>query len=482
MQSYREKGIEQVISRMLLGLIHHNTARKLHRARRQRLTASRTASADNPSCIALRNSNANICFAKHKKRIPMIDLTNIKLLSREMLRLKLQPYQRHFDHENSDHRLIILLGHRGVGKTTLLAQQLLNSVDGDLQSDKILYVPIDHFLLNNEKIYLIAERFQMMGGQTIAFYEIHKYPNWSMELKSINDTFPKLKVLASGSSALEIHKGSHDLSRRAILTYIHGLSLREYINLNLKTAFENYSLKNILSHHEKLAHPIISTLDENNHKILDLLQRYLETGYYPYFLALQNKQEYLLTIEQDIHTTIESDLLAIYPHINGISLKKIKQLFSFIAESVPFTPNWSKIKSLLSIGDTRTLQTYFKYLEDAGLIRTLLSASQKLQKIEQPAKVLLNNTNQMFALSTASPNPGNLRETFIINTLKNAKHEVTLADKADFVVDKNIILEVGGRNKDNSQIKNQKNAFLICDDIECGISNKIPLWLFGFLS
>lgn len=412
----------------------------------------------------------------------MDDLTKIRLLSREMLQLKQQAYKRHFEHEGSEHRLIILLGHRGVGKTTLLVQHLLKLVDFDLQSDKILYVPVDHFLLNNEKLYPIAERFHQLGGQTIAFDEIHKYPNWSMELKSINDTFPKLKVLASGSSALEIHKGTHDLSRRAILTYINGLSFREYINLNLNAEFESYNLDSILNNHEKLAHNLVSALDKSNHKILELFKHYLETGYYPYFLEIKNKQEYLLTIEQDIHTTIESDLLSIYPHINGVSLKKIKQLFAFIAESVPFTPNWTKIKSLLSIGDTRTLQTYFKYLEDAGLIRTILSASQKIQKLEQPAKVLLNNTNQMHALSTVAPNMGTLRETFLANTLKNAKHDIALANKADFVVNKNYILEVGGRSKDKSQIKNQNNAYIVCDDIELGINNKIPLWLFGFLS
>jgi len=161
--------------------------------------------------------------------------TEIVKLSRDFMQTRMQSYERYFIRTmGPTHRFTIILGERGVGKTTTVIQYLLKSVAGDFHSDKILYVQTDHFLLGNTSLYEIAEQFHQLGGKTIAFDEIHKYPNWSMELKSIYDTFPDLRIFASGSSALEIYKGSHDLSRRAIVYRMFGQSLREFIELKFQ--------------------------------------------------------------------------------------------------------------------------------------------------------------------------------------------------------------------------------------------------------
>lgn len=181
----------------------------------------------------------------------------------------------------------------------------------------------------------------------------------------------------------------------------------------------------------------------------------------------------------EVLSTIEADLVAIYPQLTGNSIKKIKQLLIYIAQSVPFIPNWQKIKNITEIGDDRTLKTYFKYLEDAGIIRALSASTDKLKRLELPNKVFLGNSNQLYTLAI-QPNIGNVRETFFISMLMQ-KNQVTNAGNTDFCVNNYWYFEIGGKKKDFSQIYDSKNSYLAVDDIELGSGKRVPLWLFGFL-
>ena len=243
---------------------------------------------------------------------------NLVKLSRNFLKTKDSSFRRYFIQTHPfKHRLSLVLGQRGVGKTITLIQHLLDQVS-DLYDPSILYVQADHFQVGDASLYEIAEEFHMMGGKTLALDEIHKYPNWSQELKSLYDTFPKLKIVASGSSALQMYKGSHDLARRGIKSQMFGLSFREYLELKLNISFPIYSLKEILDNHERIAPQIVDKCEGIGKKILLLFQAYLKCGYYPYFFEMPNEELYLLTLEQNLHATIESTLVAIYPHLTGI--------------------------------------------------------------------------------------------------------------------------------------------------------------------
>jgi predicted AAA+ superfamily ATPase len=402
-------------------------------------------------------------------------------LSRSYITTKYEPYQRYFIRNNPlKHRFAIILGERGIGKTTTLIQYLLLATDHKQHSETILYVPVDHFLVRRSTLYEITETFYKLGGKTIAFDEIHKYPDWSMELKSIYDTFPDLRILASGSSTLEIHKGSHDLSRRALVYKMVGLSFREFIEIKYGLTLPVYSLSDIMQHHTELAITLLATLSPYKFKILKLFKEYLEMGYYPYFREFELFDEFKITLEQNLHTTLESDLVATYPHLTGHSIKKIKQLVTYIAQEVPFTPNWQKIRGITDIGDDRTLKTYFKYLEDADIISMLGSNSHKMKQLESPEKIFLANTNQLYAFSAIHPNIGTVRETFFLRMLKPL-HDITTNKVSDFVVNDKFYFEIGGKNKDQKQLKDHTNAYLVLDDIEHGTNRRIPLWLFGFL-
>jgi predicted AAA+ superfamily ATPase len=405
--------------------------------------------------------------------------SEICALSRQYLTTQNQPYQR-VQRLLFEHRLAILLGPRGVGKTTLIIQYLLDYAKQDINSPKILYVPADHFILGATSLYEIAEYFQLLGGELIALDEIHKYPSWSQELKSIYDTFPKLHVIASGSSALAIYQGSHDLTRRAIVSELVGFSLREYLELEHGISLKSYSLVDILEQHELVATEIIKIVAEKNIKILAEFKRYLQSGYYPYAREMKTQNLYWITLEQNLHTTIESDLAAIFPKLTGNSIRKLKQLLAFIAVNVPFVPNLQKLKEVLQIADARTLKTYLKYLEDAKLIRQLRSASSKFSQLEIPEKIYLDNTNQLYAISKSAQNMGTVRELFFLSML-SYQHKVTAPKQGDFLVDESLLFEVGGRKKQGLILSDKQKLYLACDEIENGIKLKIPLWLFGFL-
>jgi predicted AAA+ superfamily ATPase len=403
-------------------------------------------------------------------------------LSQNFIKINNREYIRYFLKTNPlKSRFSIVVGQRGVGKTTAMIKHILSSYDNDIFTNKALYIQADHFLVANRSLYEIAEQFYNLGGEMICFDEIHKYHTWSTELKSIYDTYPKLTIVASGSSALEIYKGSRDLSRRAVVYKMFGMSFREFIELTIGIGLKSFRLEEINRNHQRIAHENINSIEKKGKKILSLFKDYLEYGYYPYFREYKNKELFYITLEQNIHTTLESDLIAIYPSLSGNSIKKIKKLLSIIAASVPFTPDLKRLKKILDVGDERTLKTYLKYLEDAGIILTASKSGRGLRELEKPEKIYLNNPNLIYAISSQTPvNIGNLRETFFIN-MSSTLHKVTIPAQGDFLVNGKYTFEIGGKNKDFIQIKDLKNSFLAVDNIEIGVGNKIPLWLFGFL-
>jgi len=401
--------------------------------------------------------------------------------SQQFLKIKNFPYLRYFIKTvKLTHRMSVIAGQRGIGKTTTVIQLLLAKVEQNRFDTRILYVQADHFILGSLSLYTIAEHFSLLGGRWLAIDEIHKYPNWSQELKSIYDTFPKLELFISGSSALEIYRGSHDLIRRSVYYSMHGLSFREYLEMSYAVTLQSYSLEELCTHHQVCASEILKVCETIKINILREFAEYLKNGFYPYFFELKDQDVYRMTLEQNFHAIIETDLTALYPHLTGHSIKKIKELLMFIANAVPFVPNWHKLLTILEIGDVRTLKTYFSHLESATLIATVSTASTKLSKIESADKIYLNNTNQLFAISSTTPNIGTVRETFFLSMVSQT-HRVSLPKQGDFLIDDHRIFEIGGKKKNYEQILSEKHAFLACDDIEIGLHHKIPLWLFGFL-
>ncbi|MBE0496930.1 MAG: ATP-binding protein [Campylobacterales bacterium] len=411
-------------------------------------------------------------------------LDGLFLKSRDFVALNNQAYKRYFIKTKPlEHRLSIIIGPRGIGKTTTVAQYMRMHY----KEHEALYVNLDD-IGNTSQFSMgeIAQEFVLHGGKLLCFDEIHKYTNWSGELKNIYDRFGELKVIATGSSALQINQGSHDLSRRAIVYAMVGMSFREFLELHYGFALRSHTLEEVLEKHVEIASSIKTTVEEKGNKIIPLFKDYLKYGYYPYYLSMPNETLFLQTLQQNINVSIESDLLSVYPKLNGNSIKKIKMLLSVIIKNVPFAPNMSDMKKAADITDDRTLKEYLCKLDDAGLIKLLMRHSLSMKSIDKPEKIYLANPNLMY---TKEPDIGNLRETFFVNQLDNYyKNKQNLSDdgifaskSGDFYCEEKYTFEVGSKKKSFEQIKDIPSSYVASDGLEVGIGNKIPLWLFGFL-
>lgn len=357
-----------------------------------------------------------------------------------------------------DSRMVGIIGARGVGKTTMILQYIKDKLD----SKKALYVSADDMYFSENKLFDLTDDFYKNAGEYLFIDEIHKYTDWSRELKNIYDSFPTLKVVFTGSSVLDILKGSSDLSRRAIIYKLQGLSFREYLKFFHNYETEVFSLEQIINNEAKL---------ENIQHPLPLFKEYLKRGYYPF--GIEN--EINLRLGQIIVQTLESDIPQ-YANLNVGTSRKLKRLLSIIAASVPFKPNFSKISEMIGVS-RNSLDDYFSYMEKAGLIGQLRNETSGIHRLGKIDKVYLDNTNITFNLVGDKSNVGNLRETFFFNQMR-VKNEVISSKKADFVID-NYTFEIGGKNKQQNQIEKDGKSFVVKDDIEYGYLNVIPLWAFG---
>jgi uncharacterized protein len=368
-------------------------------------------------------------------------------------------YKRYlYDKVAWNSRMIGIVGARGVGKTTMILQYIKENLD----SKKALYVSSDDIYFGENNLFDLADDFYKNAGEYLFIDEIHKYSDWSLELKNIYDSFPTLKIVFTGSSVLDILKGSADLSRRAIIYKLQGLSFREYLTLFHNYGIEVYSLEQIVNNEVKLSnikHP------------LPLFNDYLKRGYYPF--GLENELDFRLG--QIIVQTLEIDIPQ-YANLNVGTSRKLKRLLSIIAESVPFKPNFTKISEIIGVS-WNSLDDYFSYMEKAGLIGQLRNETSGIRGLGKVDKVYLDNTNIIFNLVGEKSNIGNIRETFFFNQMR-LNNDVKSSAKADFVID-NYTFEIGGKNKKQSQIDIDGKSFLVKDDIEFGYRNVIPLWAFG---
>ena len=359
---------------------------------------------------------------------------------------------------NWENRIVAILGARGVGKTTLLLQQIKLNYD----ITKALYVSADDFYFSTNTLYDLAYKFQLNGGENLFIDEIHKYPNWSKEIKMMYDNLPKLKIVFTGSSILDLYKGTDDLSRRVITYHLQGLSFREYLNLSQGLSLKSYSLEEILKNKVELKGIEFPLMHFKN---------YLKQGYYPFF----NEPDYTQKLNNILNMTIETDI-PIYAKMNVSTAYKLKLLLSIIAKSVPFKPNFTKIEELVDVHRNQIVD-FLYYFEKAGISMQLRDKSEGLRMLGKTDKIYLDNPNLMYAIGSTATDLGNVRETFFLNQM-SLEHKVTSHISADFQIE-DAIFEVGGKSKTKKQIFDLKNAFIVKDDIEYGYLNTIPLWHFG---
>lgn len=389
---------------------------------------------------------------------------------RKKMAVPLPTFERELERKiNWNARLISIRGSRGTGKTTLFLQHIKKTFTNNL--NKVLYVSLDNIYFSNNTLVELAEKFASHGGTHLFLDEVHKYENWSKEIKNLYDDFPELHIAFTGSSLLEILNGRADLSRRTLVYELTGLSFREYLSLIKAQDFPIFTLEEILKNNEQISAEIASKI-----KPFEFFDDYLSFGYYPYFL--EGKDDYFNRLNETLNMILEVEL----PFLRGLEIAyipRIKKLLAVIGESAPFIPNITQLAAKIGIS-RQTLLLYLKYLEDAKLINQLYKKSRGLSVLEKPEKILMENTNLMELFNGENTNTGSRRETFVLNQLLHS-HKVDFSEESDFFVDSKYTFEVGGKNKKRKQIQTVPDSYIIADDIEFGTDRRIPIWLLGFM-
>ena len=361
------------------------------------------------------------------------------------------------DRINWQNRMIAILGERGVGKTTLMLQKI--KLDGTANT---LYFSADNMYFAQHTLFDTANEFYRKGGQRLYIDEIHKYPSWSTELKMIYDYCPQLQVVVTGSSILDLYKGTADLSRRIVSYTLNGLSFREFIAMTRGIVLPSVSFDAIL--HHKVPFP-------EGERPLALFDDYIKSGYYPFW----SETDYTTRLNNVINQTVENDIPT-YARMNIATTRKLKQLLFIISQSVPFKPNFTEIGAAMEC-DRGTVADLSFYMEKARLTMALKHLDDGMKNFGKTEKLYLGNTTLVYAMSEGKPEIGNLRETFFLSQMQ-VNQRVYASKVSDFMIDGKTF-EVGGKNKNKKQIAQTKDAFVVKDDIEYGYENIIPLWHFG---
>lgn len=365
-------------------------------------------------------------------------------------------------------RLISITGVRGAGKTILLLQYIKENFPDKRNA---LYASLDNIWFTRNTLTDLVEQFTAYGGTHLFLDEVHRYPNWCVEIKNIYDSYPGLHLVFTGSSMLEIFKSNADLSRRAINYHLYGLSFREFLEFETGKKYPCLSLEEILSDHINIAANLTQDI-----KILPLFKTYLEHGYYPFYK--EGIKSYPIRLQNIVNTTLDYDLPAI-ENIEYATVLKLKKMLMLLSSLVPFTPNMTSLSADIETNRASAMR-YLHILEKAALITMLLPAGKTLNLMNKPEKIYLANSNLLQVLSTSPVNAGNQRETFFANQVK-ILHQINSSKKGDFIVDNKYTFEIGGKNKNYNQIKDVENSYIASDEIETGFGNRIPLWLFGML-
>lgn len=367
--------------------------------------------------------------------------------------------------------LLMIKGQKGVGKTTLMTQRILQEF-GPANTTDVLYASLDNIYFGTHGLLDFIEQFHAKGGKYLFLDEVHKYKGWSLEVKNAYDEFTDMHIVLSGSSLINLADGEADLSRRCISYTLPGLSFREYLQMFHQKQFSKRTLQEILTNGNSICVEVNAQV-----RPLQLFAEYLRYGYYPFLKEGQNN--YYLRIENIVNTIVEVEL----PQLRKLdigNIRKVKSLLALLSSNVPYAVDTVKLSTMAELSRTTLLQ-YLQSLGEARLIMPLYSDATNMKRLQKPDKIYMENPNMLHALATERVNEGTVREVFFINQL-SARHVVEYSKtSADFTIDHQYTFEVGGRSKDGRQIAGLANSFIASADEEYVLGNKIPLWLFGFL-
>lgn len=371
-----------------------------------------------------------------------------------------------------NNRLIGLIGARGTGKTTLMLQYIKEN----LPIDDCLYVSLDHlYFTQHNLIDLTKELYENYAIRYFFFDEVHKYSQWNQELKNLYDLYPDITIVFSGSSSMDLVKGSYDLSRRGVMYHLPGLSFREYLSFKGVGEFPSLSFSDLLHHRSDFEMQIAETP-----KLLGYFKQYLGAGYYPF--VFEDEETYHQKLQRTLEKTIYEDIANFY-QLKTENLLSLKRIVAYMVTIPPSKLNINNIAKNIGL-DNKTVQNYLAIMEETQLVTRVSKNKAGSQLLKKTEKTYLNNADLYQTVSQAVGFEcilGTQREIFFISMLKNIDVEVHYSDIGDFSVD-GAYFEVGGKSKTTKQIRERiDKAYTVKDDMLYGSRLEIPLYLFGFL-
>lgn len=365
-------------------------------------------------------------------------------------------------------RLVCIKGARGTGKTTLMLQRLHETFG--VGSSSVLYASLDDLWFATHRLKDLAAYLDTHGFTALFLDEVHRLPDWSVQIKNLHDQFPALRVVYSGSSLLDIERAEADLSRRQATYTLDGLSFREFLILEGIDAGTPVPLETLLADHR----PIAAALAAKT-KILPLFERYLRSGFYPFYKEARSR------FRERLRATVNQVLDVDWPKAEPVSAETInraKRMLLVLASSVPQQPNMAALWRELDTERNQGMKM-LRALDRARLLCLLAPHPPKLKNLSAPEKIYCGDPNLAQALAPRT-DIGTLRETFFASQLRQG-HTLHVPSAGDFLVDSRYLIEVGGPSKTFKQIADAPDSYIAADGIETGWGNRIPLWLFGFL-
>ena len=385
---------------------------------------------------------------------------------RKIARIDLRFKRYLYDQINWSARIISIKGARGVGKTTMLLQHILENYE---DIDKTLYASLDDLWFSTHSLIDLVDWADQHGVQRLYLDEVHKYARWKGTLKNIYDSYPDMSIVYTSSSLLIMDNATVDLSRRQTAYTLYGMSFREFLAFENILHYPAIALEDLLQNHVRHAMQIV-----RNVKMASYFEAYLEHGYYPFYREVG--EDFASRLREIVSVVIDSDLPAV-ENMTFETLQKVKKLVMIISERVPFEPKMSELWTQLATNNDLGLRMLYA-LDKAQIFALLTSKVKNYKFLYKPDKIFLGNTNLMHVLCPLV-NKGNERETLFCCQLQ-VNNDVKHPLKGDFLVNDKYLFEVGGRKKSFEQIADVPNSFLAVDDTEVGHGNRIPLWLFGF--
>lgn len=322
---------------------------------------------------------------------------------------------RHLDQALKDHFLkyqevLILLGARQVGKTTII---------------KRIFSDCQYLIVDNEPIKNALERYdpsvyrQLLNTKNnyVVIDEIHKLSDPGRAAKIFFDQLPQYKLIITGSSSFNIkNKASESLAGRKIDYHLFPLSMSEYLvqsglEENLSFQFFEKLIKG-----EK-PREIFKPYD---HKTI--LDNILVFGLYPAMLSHPSDSAYLINLLDSVVFRDLVELSLLENKSAALSLLKL------LAHQIGSLVNYAELADKLSIG-AKTVKRYIELFEQSYIIFTLKPFSnRKRDEIGKMPKVyfydlglrnaLLNNFEPLVNRIDSSQ----LFENFIVLEILKANY------------------------------------------------------------